>query len=117
MLVLLPSSMRRDGGVAFVAALPLIPPDGVAVDAVELRPDGTMNEVITLHPAAVDTLHDTTTQALEAATPQMHRTADELDRFALRPGITLGAAVDAVNEARRIQAARQQPPRPAPGDD
>ena len=116
MLVLLPSSMRRDRGVAFVAALPLIPPDGVSVDAVELRPDGTMHDVITLHPAAVDTLHDTTTQALEATTPQMHRTADELDRFALRPGITLGAAVDAVSKSRRIRAARQQPPRPGPGE-
>ena len=116
MLVMLPSSMRRNGGVGFVAALPLIPQHGM-VDAVEIRPDGTINEVITLHPAAVDTLHDTTTQALEATTPQMQRTADELERFALRPGITLGAAVDAVNEARRIRAARRQPPRPSAGKD
>lgn len=101
MLVMLPSSMRRDRGVAFVAALPLVPRNATALDAIEIRADGSMHDVITLNPTGIDALHDTTKQALKAATRQMHRTARDLERFALRPGMTLSTVVDKVRDMHR----------------
>ena len=105
MLVMLPSSMRRDRGVAFVAALPLVPQHAMTLDAVELQGDGAMYDVITLNANDVDALHNTTKQALAAATPRMHRTARNLERFALRPGMTLKTAVDRVREMQQTASA------------
>ena len=100
MLVMLPPSMRKDRGVAFVAALPLIP-QHAPLDVVELRPDGALHDVVTLDPSGVDALHDTTRPALKAATKEMHRTARDLARFAIRPQVTLAEAVGSV---RRMHA-------------
>ena len=97
MLVMLPSSTRRDRGVAFVAALPLIPQHN-PLDVVELRPDGSLHDVIRLNPTEVDALHDTTKPALKAATREMQRTARDLERFAIRPGVTLAEAVEKVRQ-------------------
>ena len=97
---MLPSSMRRDRGVAFVTALPLIP-QHAPLDVVELRPDGSLHDVITLNPSGVDALHDTTKEAFRVTTPAMHRTARDLERFALRPGMTLTEAVRSVREMHR----------------
>ena len=99
MLVMLPSSMRKDRGVAFVAALPLIP-QHAPLDVVELRPDGSLHDVVTLNPSGVDALHDTTRPALKAATREMQRTARDLERFAIRPGVTLAEAVRSVRQMR-----------------
>ena len=101
MLVMLPSSLREDCGVAFVAALPLVPQGAMTLDAVEIRPDGSLYDAITLDPLAIDALHDTTKDAVKAATPQMHRAARDLERFALRPGMALSAAVDKVRDMYR----------------
>lgn len=101
MLVMLPSSLRRDRGVAFVAALPLVPQNAMALDAVEIRPDGSMYDAITLGPIGIDALHDTTKDAVKSATPQMHRAARDLERFAFRPGMALSAAVDKVRDMYR----------------
>ena len=101
MLVMLPPPMRKDRGVAFVAALPLVPLSTPALEAVEIRPDGSMHDVITLNATDIDTLHDTTRHAHKATTPEMHRTARDLERFAVRPGMTLSAAVNQVRDMRR----------------
>lgn len=97
MLVMLPPSMRKERGVAFVAALPLIP-QHAPLDVVELRPDGSLHDLVTLDPSGVDALHDTTRPALKAATKEMHRTARDLERFAIRPGVTLAEAVGSVRQ-------------------
>lgn len=99
MLVMLPPSMRKDRGVAFVAALPLIP-QHAPLDVVELRPDGSLHDVVTLDPSGVDALHNTTKPALKAATREMHRTTRDLERFAIRPGVTLAKAVKSVRQMR-----------------
>lgn len=100
MLVMLPPSMRKERGVAFVAALPLIP-QHAPLEAVELQADGAMHNVISLNAAAVDALHDTTKEAVSAATPEMRRTDRDLERFTLRPGTTLEEAVDRVRQMHR----------------
>lgn len=98
MLVMLPAFMRKDRGVAFMATVPKIPDGSPPLETVEIRPDGSMRQVITLDPTGIDAVHDTTAEAQEATTPRMRETAEQLGRFTLQHGMTLAVAVDKVRE-------------------
>lgn len=106
MLVILPEKKRTTrNGVAFVVALPLVPAHAGDLEAVELNTEGRHGDVVLLDEESVERLHDTTGEALRLATPGINRSSKNIERFALRRGVTLAQAVKMASDQGLVRRA------------